>query len=63
VELVGLRMIIKTYIVTAKDNPDLWYEVDAPSKRVAKWCAVNLYNQGYYGKRRTIRDFIARREY
>lgn len=56
-------MKVKTYIVTAKDNPDLWYEVDAPSKRVAKWCAVNLYDQEYCGKRRTIRDFIAKREY
>ena len=58
-------MIIKTYtyIVTAKDNPDLWYEVDAPSKRVAKWCAVNLYDHEYCGKRRTTRDFTAKREY
>ena len=56
-------MKVKTYIVTAKDNPDLWYEVDAPSKRVAKWCAVNLYDREYCCKRRTIKDFIARREY
>ena len=56
-------MITKTYIVTAKDNPDLWYEVDAPSKRVAKWCAVNLYDRECFGKRRTTRDFIAERVY
>lgn len=57
-------MKVKTYIVTAKDNPDLWYEVDAPSKRVAKWCAVNLFDHQYFGgKRRTIRDFTAKREY
>ena len=24
-----------------------WYFVDAPNKRIAKWCAVNLYNNEY----------------
>ena len=40
---------MKTYIVYLKHNPDIWYEVDAPSKRVARWCGIACYDQNYIG--------------
>ena len=49
-------MFNKTYMVVAKDNPDIFYEVDAPCKWVAKWCGANLANYEYMGKIRTARD-------
>jgi hypothetical protein len=55
-------MFIKTYIVTAKTNPDIFYEVDAPCMWVALWCGANMANNDYSGFR-TARDMVARREY
>ncbi len=37
----------KVYKVWMKDNPSIWYFVDAPSKRIAKWSGANLYNNEY----------------
>ena len=37
-------MKVKVYKVWIKDK---WYLVDAPNKRIAKWCAANLYNHAY----------------
>lgn len=42
-------MKIKTYLATFRHSNDdsLYYYVDAPSKRIAKWCGANLYNSEY----------------
>lgn len=37
-------MKIKVYKVWIKNE---WYLVDAPNRRIAKWCAANLYNNHY----------------
>lgn len=31
-------MKVKVYKVSLKEDPNIWYFVDAPSKRIAKWC-------------------------
>jgi hypothetical protein len=38
---------VKVYKVYPKNNPDLWYLVDAPSKRIAKWCGTAIVNNEY----------------
>ena len=53
--------MIKTYIVYPKGNPDLWYEIDAPTKRIAKWCGLNVI-QSNYGCNYTIKDMVAERK-
>ena len=40
-------MKIKVYKVIVKDNPNIWYLVDAPSKRIAKWQGAAIYNNEY----------------
>ena len=41
-------MKVKVYKVVPKHNPSgIYYIVDAPSKRIAKWCGANLYNYNY----------------
>lgn len=50
----------KTYIVHPKGASDLWYEIDAPSKRIAKWCGLNVI-QANYGCNYTVKDMIAKR--
>jgi hypothetical protein len=40
-------MKVKVYKVYPKDKPDLWYFVDAPSKRIAKWCGAAILNNIY----------------
>ncbi len=42
-------MKVKVYRVWVKDNPNIWYYVDAPSKRITKWCGANLSNNEYSG--------------
>ena len=38
-------MKVKVYRVFPKQNPsEISYMVDAPNKRIAKWCGANLYN-------------------
>lgn len=44
-------MKVKVYIVSLKEDPSIWYFVDAPSKRVARWCGAALYNNEYMGFR------------
>ncbi len=44
-------MKVKVYKVWVKDHPDIWYYVDAPSKRIAKWQGAALYNNEYAGFR------------
>ncbi len=38
---------VKVYKIYPKNNPDLWYLVDAPSKRIAKWCGAAVLNNTY----------------
>ena len=38
---------VKVYKVYPKNQPDLYYYVDAPSKRVAKWCGAAIVNNEY----------------
>jgi hypothetical protein len=38
---------VKVYKVYPKDRTDLWYLVDAPSKRIAKWCGAAILNNVY----------------
>ncbi len=40
-------MKTKVYRVSLKKNPSIYYLVDAPSRRIAKWCGANLYNHEY----------------
>ena len=41
-------MKVKVYRVVPKENPNcIFYMVDAPSKRIAKWCGANLFNNEY----------------
>lgn len=53
--------MIKTYIVYPKSKPDLWFEVDAPTKRVAKWCGLNVIHASYCCDY-TIKDMVAKKE-
>jgi hypothetical protein len=38
---------MKVYKVYPKNNQDLWYLVDAPNKRIAKWCGTALLSNTY----------------
>lgn len=38
---------VKVYKVYPKNNPDLWYLVDAPCKRIAKWCGAAILSNTY----------------
>ena len=40
---------VKVYKVYPKNNPDQWYLVDAPTKRIAKWCGAGILNNTYCG--------------
>ena len=44
-------MKVKVYKVYPKkqtgDEDTFWYYVDAPSKRIAKWCGAACYNNDY----------------
>ena len=51
---------MKEYIVVLKSNPtEYWYSVDAPSKRIARWCALNMFQNDYYGPALKVNDFKA----
>jgi hypothetical protein len=39
-----MKKKVKVYRVWIRNE---WYLVDAPNKRIAKWCAANLYNHDY----------------
>lgn len=54
-------MKVKVYRVVSKKNPNIaYYMVDAPSKRIAKWCGANLYNSEYCAFL-SAKDMIAER--
>ena len=53
-------MKVKVYKVYPKNNPDIWYWVDAPSKRIAKWCGAAVLNNTYYGSL-TANQVVAKR--
>ena len=41
-------MKVKVYRVIPKKNQNgVFYMVDAPNKRTAKWCGANLFNNEY----------------
>lgn len=42
-------MKVKVYRVSVKKDPSIYYLVDAPSRRIAKWCGANLFNNEYAG--------------
>lgn len=39
-------MKIKTWVCYINNSTE-WYFVYAPSRRIAKWCAANIYNNSY----------------
>lgn len=53
---------MREYTVVLKSNPtEHWYSVDAPSGRVARWCALNMFQNEYCGPILKPRDFKAYR--
>ena len=54
-------MKVKVYrVVPKKHSNDVFYAVDAPSKRIAKWCGANMYNNDYFSFL-SAKDMIAER--
>ena len=54
-------MKVKVYrVVPKKHSNGVFYMVDAPSKRIAKWCGANMYNNDYFGFL-SAKDMIAER--
>ena len=57
-------MKVKVYKVYPKkqtgDDDRFWYYVDAPSKRIAKWCGAACYNNEYAAFLRAS-DMVAER--
>ena len=54
-------MKIKVYRVEPKENPNsIFYMVDAPNKRIAKWCGANLFNNEYIAFL-SAKDMVAER--
>ena len=41
--------VVKVYKVSLKNNPRISYYVDAPSKRIARWCGAALFNNEHSG--------------
>ena len=52
---------VKVYKVYPKNNPDLWYLVDAPSAHIAKWCGAAILNNTYGGVSLIGKDIRAER--
>lgn len=51
---------MKEYIVVLKSDPtEHCYSVDAPSRRVARWCALNMLQNEYCGPALKANDFKA----
>ena len=51
---------MKEYIVVLKSDPTKhWYSVDAPSRRIARWCALNMFQNEYCGPTIKANDFKA----
>lgn len=53
-------MKTKVYRVSLKKDPDVYYFVDAPNKRVARWCGVAIYNHEYAAFL-TAKDMVVKR--
>lgn len=54
-------MKVKVYRVIPKHNSSgISYIVDAPNKRIARWCGANLYNHEYFDFL-SNKDMIAKR--
>ena len=51
---------VKVYKVYPKNNSDLWYLIDAPSKRIAKWCGAAILNNMYCNFL-VAKDIVAKR--
>ena len=54
-------MKIKSYRVYPKNDPSLWYTVEATSKRIARWCGANIINNNFHCFL-TAKDIVAVRE-
>lgn len=54
-------MKVKVYKVYPINHPDLWYYVDAPSMRIAKWCGANIINVNVMITPLTAKDVVAER--
>lgn len=53
--------MMREYLVYHKDAPTKhWYQISAPSKRIARWCAMNVFAHEYCGTPR-IQDWVAKR--
>lgn len=54
-------MKVKVYRVVPKKNTNgVFYMVEAPNKRIAKWCGANLFNNEYIAFL-SAKDMIAER--
>ncbi len=53
-------MKLKTYKINLKKHPQIEYIIDAPSKRIAKWCAVCTHNNNYMTGI-TVKDVVIQR--
>lgn len=51
---------VRVYKVYPKNNPDLWYLVDAPFAYIAKWCGTAILNTTY-STFLSAKDMIAER--
>lgn len=53
-------MKVKVYRVMLKDklDSDIFYMVDAPGKRIARWCGANLFNNEYSAFK-SAKDMVA----
>lgn len=54
-------MKTKTYFVYPKGQFDMRYEVEAPNKRIAKWCGLNLFDNDYLHAF-TIKELVVERK-
>ena len=51
---------MKEYIVVLKSNPtEYQYSIDAPSRRIARWCALNMFQNEYCGPTLKVNNFKA----
>ena len=51
---------VKVYKVYPKDDPSIYFLLEAPNKRIAKWCGADCYIN-YYPGFRTIKDMVVER--
>lgn len=61
IELKRRAKMIKTYTVYPKGDSELRYEIKAPTKRVAKWCGLNVI-QSNYCCNYTVKDMVVERK-